>query len=239
MAQYVVIGLGAFGRKVALTLAEKGVDVMVIDRDKDSIESIKDHVAAALIMDSTDENAMRSSEIDSIDAAVVALGDNQEEAILTTAVLKKIGVPYIVARAMNAQYAEVLKTVGAHRVIVIEEQMGEMIAKRLLSPEIYQHVVLTTGHSLVEIQAREEFVGKTIRQLDFRKTYGINIIAIQRKIPHVDDDGNITYTITVNDVPGPNDIIEKDDILVVVGADKNIEQMSIEKEKKPRAHQQK
>jgi trk system potassium uptake protein TrkA len=236
MPQYAVIGLGTFGKKVALTLASKGGDVVVIDRDKERIEEIKDQVSAAMIMDSTDEYAMRSAEIGNIDAAVVALGDNQEEAILTTAVLRKLGVPYIIARAINAQYAEVLRTIGAQKVVIIEEQMGETIAKRLLSPEIYQHVVLTTGHSLVEIQARKEFIGKSLKELDFRRSYGVNIIAIQRKIPHVDDDGKVTYTVSVNDIPGPDDIVQKDDILVVVGADKNIEQMSIETENPDRAH---
>jgi len=236
MPQYAVIGLGTFGKKVALTLASKGADVVVIDRDKDSIEEIKDHVSAALIMDSTDELAMKSAEIGNIDGAVVALGDNQEEAILSTALLHKLGVPYIVARAINSQYAEVLRTVGAQKVVIIEEQMGEVIAKRLLSPEIYQHVVLTTGHSLVEIQARKEFIGKTLKELDFRRTFGINIIAIQRKVPHVGEDGKIAHTVTVNDIPGPDDIVQKDDVLVVVGTDRNIEQMSIETENPNSAH---
>ena len=233
MAQFAVIGLGAFGRKVAVTLAEKGADVIAIDKNPDSVESIKDQVSAAIVLDSTDEEAMKAAEILDVDAAVVALGDNQEEAILITAILKKLGISRIFARAINQLYAHVLKSVGADTVIVIEEQMGEDLAKRLLSPEIYQHVVLTTGHSLVEIEARPDFVGKSLRELDFRKNYGLNIIAIQRRIPKVDGDGKITYLIEVNDVPGPDDRIEKGDILVVVGADENLERMSIsEKEKK-------
>ena len=233
MAQFAVIGLGAFGRKVAVTLAEKGADVIAIDKNRDSVESIKEHVSAAIVLDSTDEDAMKAAEILDVDAAVVALGDNQEEAILITAILKKLGISRIYARAINQLYAHVLKSVGADTVIVIEEQMGEDLAKRLLSPEIYQHVVLTTGHSLVEIEARPDFVGKSLRELDFRKNYGLNIIAIQRKIPKVNEDGKITHTIDMNDVPGPDDRIEKGDILVVVGADENLERMSIsEKEKK-------
>jgi len=232
MAQFAVIGLGAFGRKIAVTLAEKGADVIAIDKNRDSVESIKEEVSAAIVLDSTDEEAMRAADIQDVDAAVVALGDNQEEAILITAILKKMGVSKIVARAINQLYAHVLKSVGADTVIVIEERMGEDLAKRLLSPEIYQHVVLTTGHSLVEIEARPEFVGKSLRQLDLRKAYGVNIIAIQKKIPQVNDEGKITHRIEVNDIPGPDDKIEKGDILVVVGADESIEKMNImEKEK--------
>jgi len=232
MPQFVVIGLGAFGKKVAVTLSEKGANVIAIDKNKESVEEIKDQVSAALVLDSTDEESMKAADIKDVDAAVVALGDNQEEAILITAILKKMGVSKIVARAINQLYAHVLKSVGADNVIVIEERMGEDLAKRLLSPEIFQHVVLTTGHSLVEVEARPEFVGKSLRQLDFRKTYGVNIIAIQKKIPQVNDEGKITYTVTVNDVPGPDDRIAKGDILVVVGSDENIEKMSIDKREK-------
>lgn len=232
MPQFAVIGLGAFGKKVAFTLSEKGAHVIAIDKNRESIEEIKERVSAALVLDSTDEDAMKAAGIKDVDAAVVALGDNQEEAILITAILKKLGVSKIVARAINQLYAHVLKSVGADNVIVIEEQMGEDLAKRLLSPEIYQHVVLTTGHSLVEIEARPEFIGKSLRQLDFRRTFGVNVIAIQKKIPTVNDEGKVAYTIEVNDVPGPDDRIEKGDVLVVVGADEKIENMSITKKEK-------
>lgn len=232
MPQFAVIGLGAFGKKVAFTLSQKGANVIAIDKNRESVEEIKEQVSAALVLDSTDEEAMKAAGIKDVDAAVVALGDNQEEAILITAILKKMGVSKIVARAINQLYAHVLKSVGADNVIVIEERMGEDLAKRLLSPEIYQHVVLTTGHSLVEVEARPEFVGKSLRQLDFRRTFGVNVIAIQKRIPNVNDEGKITYTVAVNDIPGPDDSIEKGDILVVVGADENIEKMSIVQKEK-------
>jgi len=232
MPQFAVIGLGAFGKKVAFTLSEKGANVIAIDKNRDSVEEIKEQVSAALVLDSTDEDAMKAAGIKDVDAAVVALGDNQEEAILITAILKKMGVSKIVARAINQLYAHVLKSVGADTVIVIEERMGEDLAKRLLSPEIYQHVVLTTGHSLVEMEARPEFIGKSLRQLDFRKTFRVNIIAIQKKIPSVNEEGKVTQKIEVNDVPGPEDRIEKGDILVVVGADENIERMGIAQKEK-------
>ncbi|UCD18872.1 MAG: TrkA family potassium uptake protein [candidate division WOR-3 bacterium] len=232
MAQFAVIGLGTFGKKVATTLAEKGADVIAIDKSRESVDGIKEDVSAAIVLDSTDEEAMKAADIQDVDAAVVALGDNQEEAILITAILKKMGVSRIIARAINKLYAHVLKSVGADTVIVIEERMGEDVAKRLLSPEIYQQVVLTTGHSLVEIEVRPEFVGKSLRQLDLRRTYGVNIIAIQKKTAQVNDEGKISYKVEVNDIPGPDDKLEKGDILVVVGADESIEKMGMmEKEK--------
>lgn len=232
MAQYAVIGLGTFGKKVALTLTEKGANVVTIDKDREKIEEIKDRVAVAITLDSTNEEAVRAAQIEDVDAAVVALGDAQEEAILTTAILKRMGIFPIIARAVNPLYAHVLKLVGADRVIIIEEQMGEEIAKRLLSPEIYEHVILTTGHSLVEMEAKKDFVGKTLKELNLRREYGVNVIAIQRKVPEVDEEGKVSYTVEVNDLPGPEDKIEEGDILVIVGSDDNIERMTLSKKER-------
>lgn len=228
--QFVVIGLGTFGRKVTTTLTENGAQVIAIDRDKSKVEAMKDKSTVALVLDSTDEEAMRTAHIENVDAAVVALGDAQEEAILTTAILKRMGIFPIMARAANPLYEHVLKLVGADRVIIIEDQMGENEAKRLLAPEIREKIMLTTGHSLVELEARKEFIGKTIKELGIRNKYGVNVVSIQRKITDVNDQGKVFETIEVNDLPGPDDVIQKGDILVVVESEDDIERLAIYKE---------
>lgn len=228
--QFVVIGLGTFGRKVTTTLTENGAQVIAIDRDKNKVEIMKDKATVALVLDSTDEEAMRTAHIENVDAAVVALGDAQEEAILTTAILKRMGIFPIMARAANSLYEHVLKLVGADRVIIIEDQMGENEAKRLLAPEIREKIMLTTGHSLVELEARKEFIGKTIKELGIRNKYGVNVVSIQRKVTDVNDQGKVFESIEVNDLPGPDDVIQKGDILVVVGSEDDIERLAIFKE---------
>jgi len=232
MPQYGVIGLGTFGRKVAITLTEKGASVVVIDKNSEKIEEIKDKVDVALVMDSTDEESMRGAEIENLDGAVIALGDDQEQAILTTAILRRIGISPIIARAIDSLYAHVLNIVGADKVIIIEEQMGEDVAMRLLAPEILEKVVLTTGHILAEVAAKKEFVGKSIKDLDFRKRFGVNIIAIQKKVSKIDDEGRAFQATEVNDLPGPEDKIEENDTLVVVGSEPNIEDLVMQKGKK-------
>jgi len=227
---YVVIGLGTFGRKVALTLTEKGANVVGIDKNREKVEEIKDKVAMALALDSTDEDAMRTAQIENVDAAVVALGDAQEEAILTTTILKKMGITPIVARAVDSLYAHVLKLVGADKVIIIEEQMGEDVAKRLLAPEIHEKIVLTTGHSLAEIAATKQFVGRSLKDLDLRRKFGLNVVSIQKKVTRIDDEGKVYETVQVNDLPGPDDRIEEGDVLLVVGSESDIERMTIGKE---------
>ncbi|MFH1943413.1 MAG: TrkA family potassium uptake protein [bacterium] len=228
--QLLVIGLGTFGSKIVQTLTKYGAEVIAIDHDRERVEAMKDVVAIAMSLDSTDENAMNAAQIDDVDAAVVALGESQEEAILTTVILKKMGIHPIVARASNALYAHVLKRVGADQVIIIEEQAGEDLAKRLLAPEIHERVILTTGHSLVEIEAKKGFVGKTLKELDIRKKYGVNVIAIQKKVTKIDEDGKVVHSVEMNDLPGPDDRIGEEDVLVVVGADSDIEKLALLKE---------
>lgn len=224
--QYAIIGLGTFGRKVALTLTENGANVIGIDKDKEKVEEMKDRIGVTLSLDATDEEAVRAAEIEDVDAAVVALGDAQEEAILTTAILKRMGITPIVARAMDSLYAHVLKLVGADKVIVIEEQMGEELAKQLLTPDIHEKIVLTTGHILAEIKAKREFVGKTLEELDFRGKLRVNVISIQRKISRIDDEGKPYETVELNDVPGPRDRVEDGDVLLVVGAQADVERLA-------------
>ena len=226
MKQFAVIGLGKFGKKVALTLAEKGGQVLVVDEDIRKVEEIKDQVAQAVCLDSTDEDAMRAAGLEDVDAAVVGAGENLELSILTTAILKKLGVPHIIARAISGIHAQILERVGATRVINVEEQMGEQVARSIIAPEIHEQFALATGHSLAEVVPRPEFIGQTIGKINFRQQYGVNIIAIQKRLPVVTPEGKNSFQILINDLPKPTDEIEDNDVLVVVGSDENIERLA-------------
>ena len=228
--QIVVIGLGTFGMKVINTLVDNGAEVIAIDHDTSKVEMVKDRASMALALDSTDETAMQTAEIENVDAAVVALGDAQEEAILTTVILKGMGIYPIIARATDSLYAKVLKLVGADQTVIIEEQMGENVAKKLLAPELLEKVILTTGHSLAEIEANKKFWDQSLKNLDIRNHYGVNVIAIQKKVTKIDDNGKVYQTVEMNDLPGPDDVIKEGDILVIVGADSDIEKLALLKE---------
>ena len=226
MKQFAVIGLGKFGMKVALTLSEKGGQVLAVDEDIRKVEEVKDHVAQAICLDSTDEDAMRAAGLEDVDAAIVGAGENLEFSILATAILKKLGVPNIVARAVSDLHAQILERVGANRVIMVEEQMGEQVARSIIAPEIHEQFALATGHSLAEVEPRPEFIGQTIGKINFRQQYGVNIIAIQKRIPIVTPEGKNSFQILINDLPKPTDVIEDNDVLVVVGSDENIERLA-------------
>jgi len=226
MKQFAVIGLGTFGQRVARTLMQKGSEVVAIDKDAAKVEAVKDDVTRALCLDATDEGTLARSGVLDVDAVVVAMGENMEEAILATALLKRLGAGYIVARAASALYAQILHDVGADRTVLIEEQMADQVAKTMVAPDIIDQLQLSTGHSLVEMKPLRDMVGKKLGELDLRRRYKVNIIAIKKRIPFISEEGESTFKETTNDVPGPDDRIAAGDVLVVVGADTELERFA-------------
>jgi trk system potassium uptake protein TrkA len=224
--QFAIIGLGQFGFKVATTLAAKGAEVVAVDSNSDRIEQIKDQVTQAICLDSTDERALRSLALQDMDAVVMAIGEGIEASILTTALLKRLRVKKIIARATTPLHGQILKEVGAEKVVYPEDQMGEQLAKSLLAPQVLEQITLQTSHSLAQIRPRKDFIGKTIRELDFRAKFGLNIIAIHRKIPTVTESGESSFKVQVNDLPSPEDRIAEDDVLVVIGSDEKIQKLA-------------
>lgn len=226
MKQFAVIGLGAFGSRVALTLMSKGSEVIGIDADPKRVEQFKDDLTQTLCLDATNEEALANSGALDVDAVVVAMGERMEAAILSTAILKRLGAGYIVARAASELYAQILRDIGADRTVLIEEQMADQVAKSLVAPDILDQVTLTSGHSLVEMKPRRDMVGRKLGELDLRRRYQVNIIAIKKRVPVVTDSGENSFVERTNDLPGPDDRLEQDDTLVVVGSDEDIERLA-------------
>jgi trk system potassium uptake protein len=226
MKQFAVIGLGTFGQRVARTLMQKGSEVVAVDKDAAKVEAVKDDVTRALCLDATDQETLARSGVLDVDAVVVAMGEHMEQAILTVALLKRLGAGYIVARAATELYAQILHDVGADRTVLIEEQMADQVAKTMVAPDIIDQLQLSTGHSLVEMKPLRDMVGKKLGELDVRRRYKVNIIAIKKRIPFINEEGESTFKETTNDVPGPDDRIEVGDVLIVVGADTELERFA-------------
>ncbi|HOT27755.1 MAG TPA: TrkA family potassium uptake protein [Candidatus Ozemobacteraceae bacterium] len=224
--QYAVLGLGRFGSKLATSLFSRGGEVLAIDSDPDAVERIKDHVSHVAIADVTDELSLRSLGLPDMDVAVVAIGEMIETSILATALLKRLGVRRILSRAVNKSQAQILTEVGATEVFSLEDQMGDQIASRLIAPHILESITLSSGHSLVEILPLKSFIGKTLKDLNLRAKAGINVIAIKRKVPSINERGENTIKVVLNDLPSPDEKITDDDILVVVGQDERISALS-------------
>jgi trk system potassium uptake protein TrkA len=225
MSQFAVIGLGQFALTVAETLAQRGAEVIAIDNDEKKLESIKDIVTSAVCLDSTDEEAVRAANIQNVDAVVVGIGETREISILTAAVLRKIGISRIYAKADSDLHARILKMIGVQHVILPEQHVGREIANLLLSQHIFSYVEISKGHSLVEVAMPSQFIGKSLKELDLRKTYKLNVVAIKRTKPTVDEMGNNIISEETNVLPDAEDVFEKGDSIVVVGKKEDIDRL--------------
>ncbi|MGL4736067.1 MAG: potassium channel family protein [Cellulosilyticaceae bacterium] len=210
MKQFVVFGLGRFGISLATTLAEAGYEVMVVDKSEERIQEISALVTHAVQADAADMDTLRSLGIRNFDVAIVAIGKDIQASIMTTLLLKEIGIPYVVAKASSEIHERVLRKIGADRIILPEHEMGMRIATNLMSGNIIDYIQLSSEYSIVEIAILQEWANRTIMDVNFRAKYGINIIAVQRH-------GKIDIS------PTPDYILSSEDVLVVVGSTKQLQ----------------
>jgi trk system potassium uptake protein TrkA len=218
-----VIGLGRFGMTLARSLGESGAEVIAIDADARLVDQIKDVVAAAVRLDSTDPAALANQEVGKCDVAVVAIGENFEAALLTTVIVKKLGVPRVICRAQSAVHAEIYRNIGADEVIQPEMQAGAALGRSLASPHIEEIVPLAEGYSLIELHAPQAFFEKTLAGLNLRAKYQVNLVAIKRtrKVTV----GGRSETEEVLSVPTPDEMIRPGDTLVLVGANEALNRL--------------
>ncbi|MBU1061668.1 MAG: TrkA family potassium uptake protein [Candidatus Omnitrophica bacterium] len=215
MRQFAVIGLGRFGLSVAKTLSEKGHQVLAIDRDEELVQEVSDFVTEAVQVDSTDEKALKAVGIMDVDVAVVGIGTNLEASVLTTLILKELGVQHIVARAVTDEHGKVLEKVGATKVIFLERDMGSRVANSLISPSILEHIELSPKFSIMETVPPKEFIGKSIRDLDVRAKHDLNIIAVRKQESEEASDLNMA--------PKADYIVKQGDIFVIIGSNENLD----------------
>ena len=210
--KFCVIGLGRFGYQVATVLSENGMEVLAIDSDESIVASIRDVVAHAIVMDVTDEESLRSVGVDEIDTVIVAMGEDTSQAILITALLKKhLKTPYVITRAIDDLNKEILSLVGADRVILPEKEIGSRLADDLSSP--FMDVTrLAKNFCVTSIVAPQEFLGKSIQQLDLYNEYDIHCIGKkeEEKIVSI----------------GPDYIVKELDKLVFAGPNKQLERLA-------------
>ncbi|MBT9559688.1 MAG: TrkA family potassium uptake protein [Myxococcales bacterium] len=218
MRRFAVFGLGRFGAHVAISLAELGADVLAIDIEEEKCEALKRYVGIhPLCFDATNENALKASGVDDVDTAVVAMGTDREASILVTALLRRLSIPRIVARAVDDLHKQILQLVGAGLVFNPEVEMAKRAAQQIYATQLHERLSLPTGHHLVEVDAMEPLIGKTLGELDLRRRMELTVIAIKSRAPWVDDLGESRFRVQSNLNPGADDRVEKGDTLVVIG----------------------
>ncbi|MGX9754993.1 potassium channel family protein [Clostridioides difficile] len=209
MKQYIVIGCGRFGSSVASTMHLLGHQVMAIDKNEDSVQSISDKVTHSLIVDVTEEQALRSLGLGNFDVAVVAIGSDIRASIMATLIAKEMGVELIICKAKDELQAKVLYKIGADRVVFPERDMGVRVAHNLVSDNILDHIELDPEYSIVEIVTPNGWVGKTLVELELRARYEITVLAIKTG-------KNINVT------PSPDEELTPGSILVIIGQNTSI-----------------
>ncbi|MDP6044317.1 MAG: TrkA family potassium uptake protein [Phycisphaerae bacterium] len=224
MERFAVIGLGRFGMTLAKLLSQDGADVIAVDSDKKCVDAIRDHVSLAVCLDATDAEALKSQGIDKVDVAVVGVGESFEDSVLVTVTLKELEVPTVISRATSRVRAEILARVGADDVVNPEKESAQRWKNRLLAPSIMERIELAEGASLVQLQTPESFHDKTLSQLDLRKTFRVNVVAIRRTVEEIENDETVTRQFLIS-VPAGDTAIKKGDILILIGTDEAIENL--------------
>ena len=178
--QFGVIGLGRFGTSVCSTLHKMGYEVLGVDiAEKNVAEATTNKIVThAMQLDSREPSALRESGILELDTVVVAIGSFLEESIVTTLNVKEGGVRYVVAKASSDIHGKLLERVGADRVVYPEWEAGTLLANKLTKPAILERFELDSDHSIVEILVPPEFSGKTLEELQLRRHYGLNVLAV-------------------------------------------------------------
>ena len=203
--QYVVLGLGIFGSTVAKTLSSYNYEVIALDKNMKCVDRLKDIVTQAVQCDITDINELRLAGVEDCDVAIVGMGNHLEETILAIINLKELGVKEIVVKAKNKRCEQIFLSVGASKIVRPEKEMGVIVAKRFLNNTIISIIDIDDEYSVMEINAPQKWVGKSLIDLDARRKYGINVIGIRKQ-------GEAKLNIS----PEAEYVIEEHDHLMVI-----------------------
>ncbi len=210
MRQFALIGLGRFSAGVLSQLAETTDEIVVVDRDPVAVEKIKDSARNAYIVSTYDEATLTGVLPENIDVAIVDLVDNLEATLLVTHTLKKMGVPEIVVKTDSDERSEILKIIGATRIVQSDREAAARIVPLLFSSSLYNFIPLGSNLVMAEVAMPEKYVGMTLVQADLRKRHGINVIAIR----HENSDEYRYFDAAY--------ALQRDDILLLSGPEKEV-----------------
>jgi trk system potassium uptake protein TrkA len=202
----VVIGLGNFGMAFLRSAAERGFDVLAVDLRQEVVDRAALHADRAVVADATDRAVLEHLDVQGSDTAVVSMGGRMDPSILAVLHLKSLGVRDICVKAISDDHARVLEAVGATRVIHPEREVAELLAQRLAHPTVREYLPLLGEYAVVELQAPEDFDGKTLRDLHLRNRYGVSVIAMA--------EGNVPDGLAP---PNADRALAAGDLLVLIG----------------------
>jgi trk system potassium uptake protein TrkA len=215
---FAIIGLGRFGSAMATTLTELGQDVIGIDANEERVQRHADVIRSAVQLDANDERALRAVGVQDVDVAIISIGENIEASLLAVMLVKDLGVPRIIAKAVTALHGRILERIGVDRVIFPERDMAVRVAHSLVVANVLDYIELSRDFSIIEIPAPGAFAGKSLKDLQLRNRFGLTLIAIKRKPAGAGQE-------VTNVAPNADDEIEAGDVLALLGSNERLAQL--------------
>lgn len=210
--QFLVVGLGRFGRSVAETLCEAGEEVLGVDRRMDLVEDMRDRITQAVQADAMEKDALVALGVQDFDVAFVTMASDIKASGTVTMLLKDLGVKYVIAKASDEFHGRMLEKLGADKILFPERDMGRRIAHNLVSGNIVDYLELSEDFSMAEILPEASWIGKSLKALDMRSRMGVNVVAIRN--------GE-----TLNAMPDMNTVIRENDIMLVVASEESLNKL--------------
>jgi trk system potassium uptake protein TrkA len=211
MKRVVVIGLGIFGSQLARQLYESGLDVVAVDKNKDVVQRIKDYSTKAVVADASEKEVLESIGVAADDVVVISFGEDLSASTLLTLHLKELKVKTVIVKVPNEDYKRILLKVGASDAIIPEREMANKVARGIISPNVLEYLPISEDYTIVELAPPTAFIGKTLAELDLRKKYNLQVIAIRDVL-----------TSKMQLVPRASAIIKDSDVMVIIGKEEDI-----------------
>lgn len=208
-----ILGLGKYGRSLADSLYSMGMDTLVVDYNPELVRAYSDHSTTAITADLRNENEVKELGLKNMDAVIVCIGSSLEPSIMAVNVAKELGVPNVIAKVSSDRMASILLRVGADRVINPEEEMGIRSARKLVSPSFLEYFELDRELCLVEVKVKDKWIGKSMKDLDFRKQYKSNVVSVR--------EDEVRWSFVDPDKP-----LKENSVLLIMTDKKNLKSLS-------------
>ncbi|WP_228238438.1 potassium channel family protein [Allomuricauda sp. M10] len=220
--KYIVVGLGSFGASLAAKLTEAGNEVIGIDTNMDRVDHYKEHISHTICMDATDEFTVAGLPLKDTDMVVVAIGEDKGASVMATALFKNFQVKRLISRSIDNLHEKVLHAIGVDEIVHPEEESAERWAKKLCLKGVVDSFELNDDYSIVEVSVPVRLHGKTIRDSNIREQYNLLVLTTIANTQERTIVGKVKFVTEVKGVANPNSVLNKDDLIVVYGANKDI-----------------
>jgi trk system potassium uptake protein len=221
--KYIIIGLGNFGASLGQKLTEQGNEVIGIDTSMAKVDAYKEKISHTICMDATDEFTVSGLPLKETDIVLVAIGEDQGANIMTTALLKNFEVKRLISRAINPLHEKVLQAIGVDEIVHPEEETAERWAKKLCLSNVVDSFELNDDYSIIEAKVPDDYIGKTVQEVGFRKEFNLLVLTIIKKVEVKSILGKTKTEKQIQGVASADNILEPNDILVLYGSNKDLQ----------------